>query len=94
MSLPGIEVPIEKLLPKILGRLGKEKPSKRRRKYAFVDRKFGVTSSVSVQFLYALYNNQAETSVRMPNICECSTHTGTMIVSEFLQQSGTLPSPA
>ena len=30
MSLPGVEVPIEKLLPKILGRLGKENHSKRR----------------------------------------------------------------
>ena len=30
MSLPGVEVLIEKLLPKILGRLGKENPSKRR----------------------------------------------------------------
>ena len=29
MSLPGVEVLIEKLLPKILGRLGKENPSKR-----------------------------------------------------------------
>ena len=29
MSLPGVEVPIEKLLPKLLGRLGKENPSKR-----------------------------------------------------------------
>ena len=29
MSLPGVEVLIEKFLPKILGRLGKEKPSKR-----------------------------------------------------------------
>ena len=29
MSLPGVEVLIEKLLPKILGRLGKENPSKK-----------------------------------------------------------------
>ena len=29
MNLPGIEVLIEKLLPKILERLGKENPSKR-----------------------------------------------------------------
>ena len=36
MSLPGIEVLIEKLLPKILGRLGKENPSKRLCKVAFV----------------------------------------------------------
>ena len=56
MSLPGVEVPIEKLLPEILGRLGKENPSKRRCKVAFVQRKCAVTSSVSVQFLYATYN--------------------------------------
>ena len=51
MSLPGIEVLIEKLLPKILGRLWKENPSKRRCKVAFVQRKCAVTSSVSVQFV-------------------------------------------
>ena len=28
MSLPGVEVLVEKWLPKILGRLGKENPSK------------------------------------------------------------------
>ena len=56
MSLPGVEVQIEKLLPKILGRLGKENPSKRRCKVAFVQRKCAVMSSVSVQFLYATYN--------------------------------------
>ena len=36
MSLPGVEVLIEKLLPKILGRLGKENSSKRQCKVAFV----------------------------------------------------------
>ena len=56
MSLPGIEVPIEKLLPKILWRLGKENPSKRRCKVAFVQRKCALTSSVLVRFLYATYN--------------------------------------
>ena len=56
MSLPGVEVLIEKLLPGILGRLGKENPSERRCKVAFVQRKCAVTSSVSVQFLYASYN--------------------------------------
>ena len=56
MSLPGVEVLIEKLLPKILGRLGKENPSKRQCKVAFVQRKCAVTSTVSVRFLYASYN--------------------------------------
>ena len=56
MSLPGIEVLIEKLLPKILVRLEKENPSKRRCKVAFVQRKCTVTSSVLVRFLYATYN--------------------------------------
>ena len=55
MSLPGVEALIEKLLPKILGRLGKENPSKRRCKVAFVQRKCAVMSSVSVRFLYARY---------------------------------------
>ena len=56
MSLPGIEVLIEKLLPKVLGRLVKENCSKRRCKVAFVQRKCVVTSSVSVRFLYTTYN--------------------------------------
>ena len=55
MSLPGVEVPIEKLLPRILGRLGKENPSKRQCKVAFVQRKCAVTSSILVRFLYATY---------------------------------------
>ena len=59
MSLPGMEVRIEKLLPKILGRLGKENPSKRLCKVAFVWRKCAVMSSVSVQFLYAAYNQSS-----------------------------------
>ena len=60
MSMPGVEVLIEKLLPKILGRLGKENPSKRRCKVAFVQRKCAVTSSVSVRFLYATYNSSGK----------------------------------
>ena len=56
MSLPGDEVLIEKLLPKILGRLGKENPFKRQCKVAFVQRKCAMMSTVSVQFLYASYN--------------------------------------
>ena len=56
MSLPEVEVLIEKLLRKILGRLGKENPSKRQCKVAFVQRKCAVTSTVSVQSLYASYN--------------------------------------
>ena len=56
LSLPGVKVLIEKLLPKILGRFGKENPSKRRCKVAFVQRKCAVKSTVSVRFLYATYN--------------------------------------
>ena len=56
MSLPGIDVLIEKLLPKTFRRLGKENLSKRRCKVAFVQRKCAVTLSVSVRFLYATYN--------------------------------------
>ena len=51
MSLSGVEVLIEKLMPKILGRLGKENPSD-----VVVQRKCAVTSSVSERFLYATYN--------------------------------------
>ena len=42
-SIPEIKVPIEKLLPKYKGDWGKENPSKRVRKGAFIQRKFGVT---------------------------------------------------
>ena len=73
MSLPGIEVHIEKLLPKILGRLGKENPSKRRCKVAFVQRKCSVTSSV--RFLYAICTlcttSQAKISVCMQGSRGC-----------------------
>ena len=56
MGLPGAEVLTEKLLPKRLGRLGKENPSKRQCKVAFVQCKCAVTLSVSVRFLYATYS--------------------------------------
>ena len=56
MSLPGIEVHIEKSLPIIFERLGKKNSSNRRSKVAFVQRKCSVTSSISVRFLYALFN--------------------------------------
>ena len=60
MSLPGIEVLIEKFLPQILWISGKENPSKRRCKVAFPPRKCAVTSSVSVRFLYAMYNKSSK----------------------------------
>ena len=72
MSLPEVEVLIEKLLPKILGRLGKENPTKRLCKVAFVQRKCDVMSSVLVQFLYAMYNLSRKKSVCMQGSCECS----------------------
>ena len=59
MSVPGVEVLIEKLLPKMIGRLGKENPSKIRYKVAFVQRKCALTSSVLVRFLYATYNKSS-----------------------------------
>ena len=46
MSLLGNEVLIEKLLPKILRKLGKENPSKRRCKVAFVQCKCAAKPSV------------------------------------------------
>ena len=71
MSLPGVEVLIEKLLPKILGRLGKENPSKRRCKVCFVRHKCAVTSSVSVRFLYATYNLSSKIRLCMQGSHEC-----------------------
>ena len=71
MSLPGVEVLIKKLLPKILGRLGKENLSKSQCKVAFVQRKCAGASSVSVRFLYASYNQSSKNSVCMQGSCEC-----------------------
>ena len=71
MSLPGIEVLIDKLLPKILGRLGKENPSKRRCKVAFEQRKCAVTLSVSAQFLYATSTSKAKSGVCKQGSPEC-----------------------
>ena len=71
MSLPGIEVFIEKLLLNILGRLGKKNPSKRQCQVAFVQHKCVVTLSVSVRFLYLRSTNQAKTSVHMQGNHEC-----------------------
>ena len=56
VSLPVIKVLIEKFLSEILGRLGRENPSRRRFKVALVQRKCSVTSSASVRYLYATYN--------------------------------------
>ena len=95
MSLPGFEVPIEKLLPKILGRLGKENPSERRCKVAFVQCK----CAVSVRFLYATYNY----NVVMKNLvhaCRAAVsvvryvYTFRNYLSDFLRQSGTPTSAA
>ena len=65
MSLPGVEVLNEKLLPKLLGRLGKENPSKRRCKVAFVQCKCAVMSSVSVHFCTLRTTSPAKISVCM-----------------------------
>ena len=85
MSLPGLEVLIEKLLPKILGRLGKENPSKKQCKVAFVQRKIAVTSTVSVRFLYARATNQAKnlivhacSSAGQPRVLSVCMHSGTI----------------
>ena len=64
-----VDVPAENLLPKILGRLGKGKPSKRRRKGTFVQRKFGAPTSVLVRFLNATYKRQVKTSASMLAPC-------------------------
>ena len=94
MSVPGVEVPIEKLLSKTLGSLQKENSSKRRCKVAFVQRKCAVTSSVSVRFLCAAYNY----NVIMQNlVCACRAAVSVAryvyafrnYLFEFLQQSST-----
>ena len=56
MSLPGVEVLIEKLLREILLSSGKENPSKRLCKVTFVQRKCTVALSDLVRILYATYN--------------------------------------
>ena len=71
MSLPEIEIRIEKLLPTILGRWEKENPSKRQCKVAFVQHKFGVTSPDFVRFLYATHKLQAKISICMQGSREC-----------------------
>ena len=58
MSLPGIEVLIEKLLPKTLGRLGKENPSKRWCKVAFAQRK-------CAQFQYDFHTLRTTSQARL-----------------------------
>ena len=71
MCLPGIEVLLEKLLPKILRRFGKENPSKRRCKVAFVQRKCTVTSSLLVRFSYATYNYSSKNQCMHAGSHEC-----------------------
>ena len=66
--MPGVEVLIEKLSSKIIGRLGKENHSKIRYKVAFVQRKCALTSSVLVRFLYA---KSSEKMLCMQRSCEC-----------------------
>ena len=82
MSLPGVEILIEKLLPKILGRLGKENPYERRYKVAFVKRKCTVTSLVF-----------ATISVRfVQQIKQVTVYAFREYFTEFLRQSCTPPS--
>ena len=50
VSLPVIKVLIEKFLSEILGRLGKENPSRRRFKVALVQRKCSVMSRRQLQY--------------------------------------------
>ena len=71
VSLPAIEVPIELLLPVNNREIGKDKPSIRRCEGAFVQRKFGFMSSVSVRFLHALCKSQVKASVCVPGSRAC-----------------------
>ena len=65
-----VEVPIERLSPKIFGKLGKEKPSKPRRKGVCAQCEFSVTSSVLIRFPCTPYRGQVKSSVCMPSTPE------------------------
>ena len=71
MSLPGVEVPIEKCLPKILLRLGKENPSKRQCKVARLftaQVRCDVVSfgTISVRYVHLVMTN-------LVHACSCSS---------------------
>ena len=90
----GLKYLLKSCYPKLLGRLGKENPSKKRCKVAFVQRKCAVMSSVSVRFLYASYNFQA----KIVYACRAAGSTVRYVyafwnyLSDFLRQSCTPPS--
>ena len=71
MSLPGVEVPIEKCLPKILLRLGKENPSQRQCKVARLytaQVRCDVVSfgTISVRYVHLVMTN-------LVHACSCSS---------------------
>ena len=78
-----IEVLTEKLFPKILWTLGKENPSKRRCKVAFVQRQCALTLLVSVRFLSLRTASQAKFSVCTQGSRECCPHSGTICLSLY-----------
>ena len=71
MSLPGIEVLIEKLLPQILGRLGMENTSKGQCEGPFVQRKWAVTCQLRYDICTLRTAGQVKISVCTQGSCEC-----------------------
>ena len=94
MSPQGIEVQchIEKWLPKILRRSGKENPSKRGCKVAFVQRKCAVTSSVSVLYTrYVQLDYDPPYRARAREWVLSGTHVGVSTAVWYLRLFGNLP---
>ena len=92
MSLPGIEVLVEKLLPKILGRSGKENPSKRRCKVAFCTAQvrcdvvsFG---TISVRYVQLVKQKLVYACRAAVSVVRC-VYAFRNYLSKFLWQSGT-----
>ena len=98
MNIPGVEVPIENLLPRILGRLGK-KPSKTTAQRSLVPVYRGqvpcnVVSSDTILLIVCPYKSQVNYCMCMPGSRECCLayecmHIIRSYVSELLQHSRT-----
>ena len=98
MSLPGIEVLIEKLLPQILVRLRKENPSKRRCKVSCLctaQVRCDVVSfgTISVRYVQLVKQKLVHACRLAMSVVRC-VYAFRNYLSEFLRQFGTPPSAA
>ena len=91
MSLPGVEVLIEKLLPKILGRLGKEDPSEDDAKLPL----YSVSALWRRQFRYDFCTLRTTNQAKIVYACRAAVSVVRYVypfrnhLSEFLRQFGT-----